>query len=144
MQKKAKQPASHAESVARRAFIKRAALGAMFAVPAVESLTKSDILVKSALAATGTVLLVHHWTLTTQVSGPARALSFGSITPPGPVDVTDGNSQSFTITAGNGYRIASVTDNGTPVFITNDTTMTYTMSSIRADHLLVAIFTSVT
>ena len=51
MQKKAKQPARHAKRVARRVFIKKAALGAVFAVPVLESLTKKDILIRSALAA---------------------------------------------------------------------------------------------
>jgi len=51
VQKKSKLPASNAKRVARRTFIKKAALGAAFAIPALESLTKKDILVKSALAA---------------------------------------------------------------------------------------------
>ena len=54
---------NHAEHVARRAFIKKAAVGAVFALPAIESLTKSDILVKSALAASApTVDVTGHWT----------------------------------------------------------------------------------
>ena len=60
MQKQAEQEVSHAKRVARRAFIKKVAAGAVLAVPAIESLTKSDILVKSALAAT-----VQTWTITT-------------------------------------------------------------------------------
>ncbi len=62
MQEQKKQPPSHAEHVARRAFIKHAALGAVLAAPAIESVTKSDLLVKSALAATGQT-----WTITTQI-----------------------------------------------------------------------------
>ncbi len=52
MTKKQKQQPNHADQVARRAFIRKVAVGAVFALPAVESLTKSDLLVKSALAAT--------------------------------------------------------------------------------------------
>ena len=37
----------------RRSFIKKAVAGAVLAAPGIESLTKSDVLVKSALAQTG-------------------------------------------------------------------------------------------
>jgi hypothetical protein len=63
MRAKQKRQPSHAEHVARRAFIKKAALGAAFAVPAIESLTNSDMLIKSALAAT-----VPSWTITVSVN----------------------------------------------------------------------------
>ena len=55
-------PSGYAGHVARRSFIKKAALGAVLAVPAIESLTKSDILVKSALAATTGINLTGNWT----------------------------------------------------------------------------------
>ena len=72
MQEKKQQQLSHADHVARRAFIKKAAIGAAFAIPAMETFTKSDILVKSALAASGPV-----WTVTAEVfSGP------GNVSPP--------------------------------------------------------------
>ena len=68
MQEKKQQQLSHADHVARRAFIKKAAIGAAFAVPAMETFTKSDILVKSALAASGPV-----WTVTAEIfSGPGN------------------------------------------------------------------------
>ncbi len=66
MTEKKVQQAGHAEQVARRAFMKKAAMGAALAVPAIESLTKSDILVKSALAAT-----VQHFVVTAEIVGGA-------------------------------------------------------------------------
>lgn len=37
----------------RRSFLKKVAIGTAFAVPVIQSFSKNDILVKSALAATG-------------------------------------------------------------------------------------------
>ena len=42
----------------RRAFLKKAAAGAVFAAPVMETFTKSDILLKSALAQTGPLSFV--------------------------------------------------------------------------------------
>ena len=43
----------------RRSFLKKVAIGTAFAIPAIQSFSKSDILVKSALAAgTGDFLLL--------------------------------------------------------------------------------------
>ena len=63
MMKEQKQPqSSHAEQVARRAFIRKAAVGAVLAMPAVESWTKASMLAKATLVSTGIT-----WTITTQV-----------------------------------------------------------------------------
>ena len=91
MKQKKKQSASHAESVARRAFIKKAALSAVFAVPALESLTKSDLLVKSALAAT-----VKTWTVTATVSTRPTDEGLGTVSPASQT-VVDGGSATVTI-----------------------------------------------
>jgi hypothetical protein len=86
MQEKKQQQSSHADHVARRAFIKKAAIGAAFAIPAMETFTKSDILVKSALAASGPV-----WTVTAEVySGP------GNVSPASQ-KVADGGSAIITV-----------------------------------------------
>ena len=53
---------SHARQVARRAFIRKTAVGAVLAMPAVESLTKASMLAKATLVSTGIT-----WTITTQV-----------------------------------------------------------------------------
>jgi len=60
VQEKNKQQSGHAEHVARRAFIKKAAVGAALAVPVIESFTASDMLAKAATAASGLT-----WTITT-------------------------------------------------------------------------------
>jgi hypothetical protein len=60
MQDTKKQPPGHAEHVARRAFIKKAAVGAALAVPVIESFTASDMLAKAATASSGL-----NWTITT-------------------------------------------------------------------------------
>ena len=60
MQKKQKQQPSHAEHVARRAFIKKAAVGAALAVPVLESFTASSMLAKAATASSGLT-----WKITT-------------------------------------------------------------------------------
>jgi len=61
MEKKQQQP-NHAEHVARRAFFRKTAMGAVIAMPAIESLTKASMLAKAGTAATGIT-----WTITTQV-----------------------------------------------------------------------------
>ena len=63
MMKEQKHPQSnHIEDVARRAFIRKTAVGAVLAMPAVESMTKASMLAKAGTAATGIT-----WTITTQV-----------------------------------------------------------------------------
>ncbi len=60
MQENKKRQPSHAEHVARRAFIKKAAAGAALAVPVIESFTASSMLAKAATASSGLT-----WTITT-------------------------------------------------------------------------------
>lgn len=71
MQEQKQQQRSHAERVARRAFIKRAALSAVGAVPAMETLTRSDLLVRSALAATGPADVTGTWHISFGNGSPA-------------------------------------------------------------------------
>ena len=93
---KSQQP-SHAERVARRAFIKKAAVGAAFAVPVLESITKSDLLLRSALAATAPLnsAQVPTRTITTSVyplsEGTGTVLAI-------PQTVVNGGNVSVTVT----------------------------------------------
>jgi hypothetical protein len=66
----------------------------------------------------------------------------GSVSPAGAVSVTNGESQTFVITAAAGYRIASVTVDGVSVaeFGNDDTGYTYTWSNVTAGGTLEAIF----
>jgi hypothetical protein len=61
----------------------------------------------------------------------------GSITPSGSVTVTEGDSQSFTITPNSGYQIADVTVDGT----SQGAVASYTFSNVTADHTIAASFT---
>ena len=62
MKDAAKKQADQSAGMGRRTFIKNAAIGTVLAVPVIESVTKSDILVKSALADSAPT-----WTITTKV-----------------------------------------------------------------------------
>ncbi|MBF0099928.1 MAG: DUF1566 domain-containing protein, partial [Desulfobacterales bacterium] len=66
----------------------------------------------------------------------ATAGTGGSITPSGSVSVTQGGSQSFTITANSGYQITDVNVDGTSV----GTVSTYTFSNVTANHTIAATF----
>jgi hypothetical protein len=93
------QQPNRAERVARRAFIKKAALGAACAVPVIESLTKSDLLVKSALAATAPV-----WRIMASVYPASEGT--GTVLPVSQM-VVNGGSASVTVTpAGGAYWLA--------------------------------------
>jgi len=92
MSEQKKQPTGHAGHIARRTFIKRAALGAVLAAPAMESVTKSEILVKSALAAT-----VPNLTITASVSPQSTAP--GTATPASQT-VPQGSDALITVTPG--------------------------------------------
>jgi hypothetical protein len=119
----------------RRAFIKKAALGAALAVPAIESLTKSDILVKSALAAT-----VPTWTA--RASQDPGSSGSGSITP-GIQQVVNGtNAQGIVITPTDINRmwILTITDNGISQPVTNQWGMTYQLNNVTTDHNVVVFF----
>ena len=62
----------------------------------------------------------------------------GTITPTN-ATFNAGDSQSFTLTANNGFSLLSLTDNGTDVTaqVTNDT---YTLTNIQSNHTLYATF----
>lgn len=66
----------------------------------------------------------------------ASAGANGSISPNGAVTVADGGSQSFTITADNGYEIDDVKVDGT----SQGAIATYTFSNVVADHTIEATF----
>ena len=66
----------------------------------------------------------------------ASAGSGGSISPSGTVSVTNGTSQTFSITANSGYHIAGVLIDGVSI----GTVSTYTFSNVVADHTIVASF----
>lgn len=61
MKEKKELQAGHADYVARRAFLKKAAVGTVFSMQAIESLAKSDLQVSSALAATATLNMAGTW-----------------------------------------------------------------------------------
>ena len=134
MHKKAKQPAGHAESVARRSFIKKTALGAVFAVPAIESLTKSDVLMKSALASTAA------WTITAQVY-PNDATG-GTVAPASQM-VPSGGSATVTVTPKAGFTWYGYTLDGSGLIgttLAQQSTGVYTFTSVNANHSLVIYF----
>lgn len=142
--KKQVQPTHAARLVARRSFMKKAAVGAALAVPVIESLTKSDILVKSALAASAP----RQFTITTAVNTGAGS---GSITPPGPgfqngsVGVNQGANQTFSIQPAANYVIfrVIVTENGSTNFLPiTPAGMTYTFNNVQADGLIAVEFQS--
>lgn len=66
----------------------------------------------------------------------ASSSSGGSITPSGNVSVPFGSTQTFSITANSGYRIASVSVDGTNV----GNLASYTFNSVSADHTISASF----
>lgn len=67
----------------------------------------------------------------------ATAGTGGSISPSGAISVQEGNNQSFTITPGTNYSIASVMVDGANVGAISS----YTFSNVRADHSISATFT---
>ena len=71
----------------------------------------------------------------------ASAGSGGSIVPSGPVIVSSGANQSFTITPNTGYQIAGVTVNG--VLLTT-TPASYTFSNLSANGTINVTFTPIT
>ncbi len=74
----------------------------------------------------------------TQYTITASAGSGGGISPSGPVQVSQGGDQSFTITPTAGYQIASVTVDGASV----GAMAAYTFSSVSANHTIAATFTA--
>ena len=70
----------------------------------------------------------------------ATAGEGGSITPNGDVSVKEGASQTFAITADNGYEIADVLVDGNSVGAVE----TYTFSDVKANHTISASFSKTT
>ncbi|WP_243373430.1 malectin domain-containing carbohydrate-binding protein [Geotalea sp. SG265] len=70
----------------------------------------------------------------------ASAGAGGSITPPGSTIISQGMSQTYTITPAAGYSIAAVQVDGASV----GTASSYTFSNVNASHTIQATFTAVT
>jgi hypothetical protein len=124
---------------ARREFIKKAALGVAFALPALESVTRSDLLVKSALAAT-----VPTWTIT--ASRFPLSTGDGTVSPMSQT-VADGGSVTITVTPIGGGTVPSYwlvyrIDGGgwVPVALAQQTGGTYTFAHVTANHTFEAGF----
>lgn len=66
----------------------------------------------------------------------ATAGANGAITPTGTVGVANGSNQTFTMTPNSGYKIASVTVDGSAVA----TNSTYTFADVTANHTISATF----
>lgn len=68
----------------------------------------------------------------------ATAGTGGSISPNGSASVTEGNSQTYTITANSGYTISDVKVDGSSIGVAS----TYTFSGVSSTHTISAIFAS--
>lgn len=68
----------------------------------------------------------------------ASAASGGSISPSGAVSISEGGSQTYTITANSGYKISSVSVDGASVGVIS----TYTFSNVTSAHSISATFAS--
>ena len=66
----------------------------------------------------------------------ATAGANGSIAPSGALEVTEGESKTFTITADEGYEIATIKVDGVDVAVETS----YTFTNVTADHTIVVIF----
>ena len=66
----------------------------------------------------------------------ATAGANGSITPSGAVEVTEGESKTFTITADEGYEIATIKVDGVDVAVETS----YTFTNVTTDHTIVVTF----
>lgn len=67
----------------------------------------------------------------------ATAGAGGSITPSGAITVGHGETLSFTVTAGESHRVASVLVDSTPVSLSSGT---YTLTNVTANHTITAMF----
>lgn len=74
------------------------------------------------------------YTVTPTKEGP------GTITPSSKVTVNQGMNQSVTMKANAHAHIEKITVDGKAISITNDQTMTYTFSNIRANHTIHVVF----
>ncbi len=97
---------------------------------AVSSYTFSNITANRTIAATFVAQ-------TTTYTISASAGTGGVISPSGSVSVASGSSKTFTITPNSGYRISTVTVNGSSVGAVSS----YTFSNITANRTIAATFT---
>lgn len=114
----------------RRSFLKKVAIGTAFAVPTIQSFSKSDILLKSALAQSGPI-------------GPTYTITSslidtnGTITPLGAVTVLQGASQSFVMQANAGWKLEELTEDGMHShFMGIVTNYTSTFTNVQANHTI--------
>lgn len=83
--------------------------------------------------------LYAQWTTLPAYTITALAEVGGSIDPSGVVSLVQGDSETFTITPGSGYRIASVTVDG----VSQGAMSSYTFSNVTANHTISAIFSRI-
>ena len=102
-------------------------------VGAVASYTFSNISTNHTISATFAAG-VTSYTIT------ASAGANGTISPSGPVTVNSGASQTFAITANNGYQVSNVQVDGSSA----GAVTTYTFSNVTANHTISATFTATT
>ncbi len=118
-------------AVARRKFLKRAVVGAVLAAPVITSLTKSDILVKSALAAS----TPEPQYFTVFVTIERIEDGTGTIDPAGAeIKVPKGGSRMFTVTPASGSYIQQLDQDGPntgPFYTTQYVTFTDNGSPTR-------------
>ena len=100
-------------------------------VGALSSYTFSNVSANHTILATFTVIT---YTIT------ATSGAGGVIAPAGITTVSSGGSQTYSITPGNGYRIAEVTVDGASVGALSS----YTFSNVSANHTISATFTVIT
>jgi hypothetical protein len=68
------------------------------------------------------------------------SLYMGSISPSGPITVTQGDNQGFTITACNCYQISDVVIDGTTHLGPQTSPFEYTFTNVQSNHTLIATF----
>ena len=76
------------------------------------------------------------WVAPTMYEITASAGEHGSISPSGSVNVAEGNSKTFTITADEGYEIESLTVDGTNVSVADS----YTFADVKESHSIQVTF----
>jgi len=135
-EKKKQQPVSHAEGVARRTFIRKAVVGAAFAVPVIESFTSADMLARAATASTFPV-----WIITASVN-PASTGTGTAL--PATQTVPNGGSAVVTATPTVGSAWVSYSiDGNPPVTVTGAAVASggpVSFTSVTANHSVVVLF----
>jgi endoglucanase len=99
-------------------------------VGAVTTYTFTNVIANHSISATFKTVPVDTYSIT------SSAGTGGAITPSGSIVVAKGSSQSFTITANNGYQISSVAVDGASAGAVG----TYTFSNVQANHTIAAAF----